>query len=102
MGSDAVGKLRVMAHAGSLSKTEARKRIAELAETIRGHDYRYYALDKPSVSDATYDKLMSELRALEEEFPDLREPDSPGARVSGALREAFKKVTHWAPMLSLQ
>jgi DNA ligase (NAD+) len=76
--------------------------MAELAEEIRGHDYRYYVLDKPAVSDAAYDKLLRELRELEEQFPELRAPDSPTLRVSGGLREAFKKVRHLAPMLSLQ
>jgi DNA ligase (NAD+) len=91
-----------MARAGSMTKAEARRRIAELAEEIREHDYRYYVLDRPSISDAAYDRKMRELRELEEQFPDLRAPDSPTQRVSGGLREAFKKVRHVAPMLSLQ
>jgi DNA ligase (NAD+) len=84
-----------------VTKTEARERITELATEIRDHDHRYYVLDKPSVSDAAYDKLMRELQSLEVEFPDLREPDSPTQRVSGGLRAGFKKVKHLRPMLSL-
>ncbi len=84
-----------------MNRTEARKRIAELAETIREHDHRYYVLDQPTISDAQYDRLFRELQALEEEFPDLRPPDSPTLRVGGGLREAFKKVRHVAPLGSL-
>jgi DNA ligase (NAD+) len=84
-----------------MTKTEAKARVAELAEQIREHDHRYYVLDKPTISDAAYDKLMHELKELEEEYPDLRAPDSPTLRVSGGLREGFKKVKHLRPLLSL-
>jgi len=84
-----------------MTKTEARKRIEQLSNEIREHDYRYYALDKPSVSDAAYDRLYRELSELEAEHPDLRADDSPTQRVGGAMRTAFKKVPHVKPMLSL-
>ncbi|MFI5371528.1 MAG: NAD-dependent DNA ligase LigA [Candidatus Eisenbacteria bacterium] len=84
-----------------MTRAEARKRIAELAEEIRGHDHRYYVLEKPSISDARYDQLFRELKELEEAFPDLRPPDSPTLRVGGGLRAAFKKVRHLRPLLSL-
>ena len=84
-----------------MTKSEAKQRIAELSGKIREHDHRYYVLDKPTISDATYDKLQRELQALEEEFPDLRAPDSPTLRVGGGLREGFKKVRHVRPLLSL-
>jgi len=84
-----------------VNRTEAKKRIEALAQEIREHDYRYYALDKPTVSDAQYDKLYKELAALEEQFPDLRPPDSPTLRVGNAMRTAFKKVEHLRSMLSL-
>ena len=84
-----------------MTKTEAKARIAALADEIREHDHRYYVLDKPNVSDAAYDKLMRELKELEEQFPDLRTADSPTQRVSGGLREGFKKVKHVKPLLSL-
>jgi len=54
-----------------MTKTEAKDRIAELSEELREHDHRYYVLDKPTISDAGYDKLMRELKGLEEEFPEL-------------------------------
>jgi DNA ligase (NAD+) len=84
-----------------MTKAEAKERIAELSGRIREHDHRYYVLDKPTISDAAYDKLQRELKALEEEFPDLRAPDSPTLRVGGGLREGFKKVRHVRPLLSL-
>jgi DNA ligase (NAD+) len=84
-----------------MTKTEARERVEALAAEIREHDHRYYVLDKPTISDAGYDKLMRELKALEDEFPDLKLPDSPTQRVSGGLREGFKKVKHVRPLLSL-
>jgi DNA ligase (NAD+) len=84
-----------------VSKAEAKQRIAELAETIREHDHRYYVLDKPTIADAAYDKLMRELVELETAHPDLRSPDSPTQRVGGGLREGFKKVKHVKPLLSL-
>ena len=84
-----------------MNKTEAKARIAELAAEIREHDHRYYVLDQPSISDAAYDKRLRELKALEEEYPDLRTPDSPTQRVAGGVREGFRKVKHVKPLLSL-
>uniref|UniRef100_A0A832I5H2 DNA ligase n=1 Tax=Eiseniibacteriota bacterium TaxID=2212470 RepID=A0A832I5H2_UNCEI len=84
-----------------MTKAEARRRIAELAEQIREHDRRYFVEDRPTISDAAYDRLVRELRDLEEAFPDLVTPDSPTRRVGGGLRAAFRKVPHAAPMLSL-
>ena len=69
-----------------MTRTEAKERIAELAAEIRDHDHRYHVLDRPTISDARYDKLFRELKALEEEFPDLNAPDSPTLRVGGAPR----------------
>ena len=84
-----------------MTRAEAKKRIEQLAAEIREHDHRYHVLDQPTISDAQYDKRFRELQALEEEFPDLRPPDSPTLRVGGGLRTAFKKVKHLKPMLSL-
>jgi DNA ligase (NAD+) len=84
-----------------MTKVEAKKRIEQLGREIREHDHRYYVLDKPTISDAEYDRLMRELQSLEEQYPDLRLPDSPTQRVGGGLRTAFKKVGHLKPMLSL-
>ena len=84
-----------------MTKAEAEKRIRQLVREIHQHDHRYYALEKPTISDAQYDRLMRELVELEEAHPDLRPPDSPTYRVGHGMREAFKKVRHAAPMGSL-
>ncbi len=78
-----------------------RKRIEELRDIIREHDYRYYVLTEPAISDLEYDSLMKELEKLEEENPDLITPDSPTRRVGTDLTKEFKPVTHLIPMLSL-
>jgi DNA ligase (NAD+) len=80
---------------------EAKLRVEELRSQIAYHDYRYYALDSPEVSDAEYDALMRELRALEERHPQLITPDSPTQRVSGQPVEAFGVIEHRVPLLSL-
>ena len=77
------------------------KRIQELRNQIRHHNYRYYVLNRPLVSDAEYDALMDELRVLEHEHPQLVTPDSPTQRVGAEPAEAFTKVDHPAPILSL-
>ena len=77
------------------------KQIDDLREKIRYHEHRYYVLDDPEISDAEYDALMNELKALEAEHPKLLTPDSPTQRVGGKPREGFVKVAHSAPMLSL-
>ncbi len=91
-----------MIRAEGVSKAEARRRVAELAAEIREHDYRYFVLDQPTIADAAYDRLMRELKELEERFPELRAPDSPTHRIGGGLRQAFKRVRHLAPLLSLE
>ncbi len=77
------------------------KKIDELRDQIRYHEHRYYVLDDPEVSDAEFDRLMNELKALEREHPELVTPDSPTQRVGGKPREGFIKVPHSTPMLSL-
>ncbi|NLS90071.1 NAD-dependent DNA ligase LigA [Bacillus subtilis] len=84
-----------------MDKETVKQRADELRRTINKYSYEYYTLDEPSVPDAEYDRLMQELIAIEEEHPDLRTPDSPTQRVGGAVLEAFQKVTHGTPMLSL-
>jgi DNA ligase (NAD+) len=79
----------------------AAARAAQLRTEIAQHDYRYYVLDDPLVSDAEYDRLMQELRALEAAHPALVTPDSPTQRVSGTPRVGFGEVVHQVPMLSL-
>lgn len=73
----------------------------QLREKLRHHEHRYYVLDDPEISDAEYDVLMNELKALETAHPELLTPDSPTQRVGGKPREGFVKVQHSAPMLSL-
>jgi DNA ligase (NAD+) len=77
------------------------KKIEVLREKIRHHEYRYYVLDDPELSDADFDKLMNELKRIEAENPQLVTPDSPTQRVGGKPREGFVKAKHSSPMLSL-
>ncbi|AKL83384.1 NAD-dependent DNA ligase LigA [Bacillus atrophaeus] len=84
-----------------MDKEAAKRRAEDLRSTINQYSYEYYTLDEPSVPDSEYDKLMQELLDLEEEHPDLRTPDSPTQRVGGAVIDAFQKVRHGTPMLSL-
>jgi DNA ligase (NAD+) len=80
---------------------EAELRVEELRELVNHHMYRYHVLDDPEISDAEYDELIRELRALEDRFPELITPDSPTQRVGAAPAELFRPVQHRAPMLSL-
>jgi DNA ligase (NAD+) len=84
---------------GDINKIK--QRIAELRETINHHNYRYYVLDSPEISDAEYDELMKELRQLEAEHPELVTPDSPTQRIGAPPVEAFGVVEHPQPLLSL-
>lgn len=77
------------------------RRIEALREQIREHDYRYYVLAEPTISDEEYDRLMRELIELENQYPQYRTPDSPSQRVGGAPTKEFPIVTHSVPMLSL-
>lgn len=77
------------------------ERLKKLRSEIAHHNHQYYTLDAPEVSDATYDKLMKELLAIESEHPELVTKDSPSQRVGGAVLEKFEKVSHRQQMLSL-
>jgi len=70
------------------------REIEELRKKLRHHEYRYYTLDEPEISDAAYDRLMNRLKELEVAHPDLVTPDSPTVRVGGAPREGFSTVRH--------
>jgi len=83
------------------SKSAVKAKIEKIRKTIREHEYRYYVLDDPKISDAEFDKLMNQLKALEAKYPDLVTPDSPTQRVGGSPREGFQTVRHKRPMLSL-
>ncbi len=82
-------------------RSQAKTRIDELIERLHYHDYRYHVLSDPEISDADYDELVRELRALEERFPELVSPDSPTQRVGSRPSELFAPVRHRARMLSL-
>lgn len=89
------------AAAGAEPTPEARERHATLSQELTEHQYRYYVLDAPTVSDAEFDKQLRELEALEEQYPALRTPDSPTQRVGGTFSTDFTPVTHAERMLSL-
>jgi DNA ligase (NAD+) len=76
--------------------------MERLARALRRHDYRYYVLDRPEISDAAYDRMIAELGRLEAAHPDLVRPDSPTRRVGGAIREGFATLRHSTPLLSLE
>jgi len=86
---------------GERQAQRAKLRVEELRSQIAYHDYRYYVLDSPEISDAEYDALMQELRRLEAEHPELITPDSPTQRVGGQPVETFGIVEHRVPLLSL-
>ena len=80
---------------------DASAKIESLRDAIRHHEYLYYVLDQPEISDLEFDKLSKQLKDLEAEHPELITPDSPTQRVGGKPREGFVKVRHSSPMLSL-
>jgi DNA ligase (NAD+) len=82
--------------------TRAAARVRELRSAIEHHNYRYHVLDDPEVSDAEYDRLLRELKALEEQHPDLITPDSPTQRVGATPVSELDEVIHAKPMLSLE
>ena len=80
---------------------EVKHRHAELAEQVAEHNHRYHVLDAPVISDAEYDALMRELRAIEDAYPELRTPDSPTQRVGDTIAAGFAPVEHLARLFSL-
>ena len=84
-----------------MSVTTTIDALRALRDEINQHNYRYYALDDPSVPDAEYDRLMKQLRALEADHPELITEDSPTQRVGSQPLESFSQITHEVPMLSL-
>ncbi len=79
----------------------AKKRIEELTEKINRHDHEYHVLDRPTISDIEYDRLVQELVELERKYPEYAREDSPTKRIGGEVLEGFAKVEHSVPMLSL-
>jgi len=80
---------------------DVKRQIEQLRGRLRRHDYLYYVLNQPEITDRQYDKLLTELKNLEYEHPELVTPDSPTQRVSGQPIEGFASVTHAVPMLSI-
>jgi DNA ligase (NAD+) len=78
-----------------------KKKIEDLRNRIRHHDYMYYVLSQPEISDKEYDNLIKELKELEDRYPEFKTDDSPTARVSGGILEGFRTVKHKQKMLSL-
>ncbi|MFO7755784.1 MAG: NAD-dependent DNA ligase LigA [Bacteroidales bacterium] len=84
-----------------MKEKEARQRIEQLKKELNDHNYYYYVLNKPRISDFQYDVLLRELTDLEKEFPQLRTEDSPGMRVGSDISKEFRQIKHKYPMLSL-
>ena len=84
------------------ASSATRKKLESLREEIRYHNYRYHTLDDIEIPDAEYDRLMRELQALEEKYPEFVTPDSPTQRVGAEPSDALETVRHRVPMLSLE
>lgn len=80
---------------------DLRKKYLQLKQEINYHNYRYHVLDDPEISDEAFDKLLVELRKIEEMHPEWITPDSPTQRAGSAVSEKFEKVTHPVQVLSL-
>ena len=78
------------------------EQIEQLRNTLNEHNYRYYVLDAPSISDFEYDKLLRRLEELEQTHPEAVTPDSPTQRVGGQALDSFQQVVHRVPLQSLQ
>src|SRR5690606_17022322 len=85
----------------SVSDDNPQAQIEQLRESLRRHDYLYYALDQPEISDAEYDAMMRRLQALEKEHPELATDDSPTQRIGAPPREGFQRAAHSSPTMSL-
>ncbi len=85
-----------------MDKQQAEKRAAELREQINYHNYRYYVLDDPVISDAEYDRMLAELQEIESAYPELLTPDSPTQRIGAPPKDELGTVTRRLPMMSLQ
>jgi DNA ligase (NAD+) len=84
-----------------MTAAEAKHKIEKLSKELEQHNYNYYALDNPTISDYEFDKLLEELIDLEKQFPEFLSPNSPSQRVGGTITKEFKSVKHQYPMLSL-
>jgi DNA ligase (NAD+) len=84
-----------------MDKQQAKKRIEQISQELEEHNYRYYVLDQPTVSDKEYDELMRELIGLEGDFPELKDANSPTQRVGTKISSSLPTVAHKAKMYSL-
>ena len=84
-----------------MDKQKAQQKIAELSSVLKDHNYKYYVLSQPEISDFDFDKLLKELQDLEAQFPEFIHPDSPTQKVGGDITKNFETHTHKIPMLSL-
>jgi len=84
-----------------MNHKEALARVDHLSAEIRRHEYAYFVQNRPEIPDADFDQLMQELKRIEQDYPDLRRPDSPTQRVGGVISGDFAKVSHYPSMLSL-
>ncbi len=84
-----------------MTHAEAKKKIEKLSKELEDHNYKYYVLAEPAISDFEFDKMLQELIDIEKKFPDLVSPESPTQRVGGFITKEFKTITHKYPMLSL-
>lgn len=84
-----------------MDKSTAKARIEELSKELEQHNYNYYVLDNPTISDFEFDKLLEQLIALEKQYPEFLNSESPSQRVGGQITKEFKSVKHKYPMLSL-
>ena len=82
-------------------KPEIVSRVKQLRQSLHHHNYRYYVLDDPEISDVEYDNMMRELVRLEADWPELTSPDSPSVRVGAPPLSKFETTSHSVPMLSL-
>ena len=84
-----------------MTQEEARRQINALSRQLHEHNYKYYVLSQPVISDYDFDQKLKQLEALEKQFPELADPNSPTQRVGGQINKEFKQVRHRYPMLSL-
>lgn len=84
-----------------MTPSEAQKEIQRLSRELKQHNYNYYALAQPTISDQEFDKMLEKLAGLEKDFPEYASPDSPTRKVGGEITKTFRTVRHHYPMLSL-
>ena len=84
-----------------MTEAQAKKRIEDLSQQLEEHNYKYYVLSNPSISDYDFDMMLEELIKLEKQYPQFASPDSPTQRVGGQITKSFKAVKHKYPMMSL-